>query len=135
DMVRGEVTLTKTKTGRPRTVTLSAQAAGTLAGTPRHIVSPYVFWHGAGDRYHEFASRFLAICKAAGQDFRCHDLRHKFAIDWLRAGGDIYRLSRHLGHSSAKTTEIYLGHVGEGRHESRHSDSGSAQVAGGENGP
>jgi integrase/recombinase XerD len=37
-----------------------------------------------------------------------HDLRHRFAIAWLKAGGDIYRLSRHLGHASVKTTEIYL---------------------------
>ncbi|BAK83265.1 phage integrase [Komagataeibacter medellinensis NBRC 3288] len=31
-----------------------------------------------------------------------------FAIRWLKAGGDIYRLSRHLGHTSVKTTESYL---------------------------
>jgi hypothetical protein len=28
----------------------------------------------------------------------------------LRNGGDIYHLSLHLGHTSIKTTEVYLGH-------------------------
>lgn len=134
DLVRREVTLLKTKTSRPRVVTLSPEAVGTIVGTPRHITSPYVFWHGDGQRYVEFSSRFHAICKAAGQHFRCHDLRHRFAIEWLKAGGDIYKLSRHLGHSSVKTTEIYLGHVGESRHETRHSNNGSAEVVGGEKG-
>lgn len=30
------------------------------------------------------------------------------AIRWFKAGGDIYRLNRHRGHISVKTTEIYL---------------------------
>jgi integrase len=38
-----------------------------------------------------------------------HDLRHRFAIRWLKAGGNIDELSRHPGHTSVKTTEIYLG--------------------------
>lgn len=45
-----------------------------------------------------------------GQRFRIHDLRHAYAIAEIRAGRDIYDLSRHLGHSSVKTTEIYLGY-------------------------
>jgi site-specific recombinase XerC len=38
-------------------------------------------------------------------------LRHRFAIRWLRNGGDIYHLSLHLGHTSINTTEVYLGHL------------------------
>lgn len=37
-----------------------------------------------------------------------HDLRHLFAVEALRGGMGIYRLSKHLGHTSVKTTEIYL---------------------------
>jgi hypothetical protein len=33
-----------------------------------------------------------------------------FAIRALRCGMDIYSLSRHLAHTSVKTTEIYLAH-------------------------
>ena len=39
---------------------------------------------------------------------------------WLKAGGSIYDLSRHLGHTSVKTTEIYLGHLtGDEQHRAR----------------
>lgn len=37
---------------------------------------------------------------------------HAFAVRWLKADGNIYRLSRHLGHSSVKVTEQnYLGYL------------------------
>ena len=111
DLKRRLAQLTTTKTSRARAVPLSREAVGTLAGTPRHNVSPVVFWHGEGLPYRNFASRFAALAGKAEVDFRCHDLRHKFAIEYLRAGGDIYKLSRILGHTSVKTTEIYLGYV------------------------
>lgn len=38
----------------------------------------------------------------------CHKFRHSFAVNWLRSGCDLYRLSKMLGHSSIKVTEIYL---------------------------
>jgi site-specific recombinase XerD len=41
-----------------------------------------------------------------------HTLRHTFAINFLQSGGDIYMLSRILGHSSVKTTEVYLKSLG-----------------------
>jgi integrase/recombinase XerD len=40
--------------------------------------------------------------------FRFHDLRHKHAVEWLQDGRSIYSLQQRLGHSSVKTTEIYL---------------------------
>jgi site-specific recombinase XerD len=41
---------------------------------------------------------------------RCsaHTFRHTFAVNYLMHGGDIYSLSRLLGHSTVSTTEIYL---------------------------
>ena len=69
---------------------------------------PYVFWHGEGARYHNLSSRIAAIGKRAGVAFRRHDLRHRFAVDYLRGGGSIYDVQQILGHSSIKTTEIYL---------------------------
>ena len=37
-----------------------------------------------------------------------HSLRHTFATEYLRRGGDLYRLSRILGHSTTRVTERYL---------------------------
>ena len=41
---------------------------------------------------------------------RCspHTLRHTFAVSYLRAGGNLFYLSKILGHTSVKTTERYL---------------------------
>lgn len=74
----------------------------------------YVFWHGTNERYENVASRFAFLCSdlakkaPAFKRFRFHDLRHLAAVEYLRAGGDIYDLQKRLGHSSIKTTELYL---------------------------
>jgi site-specific recombinase XerD len=41
---------------------------------------------------------------------RCspHDCRHTFAVNYMRAGGNIYALSKLLGHSGVQVTENYL---------------------------
>jgi integrase/recombinase XerD len=46
------------------------------------------------------------------QPFRFHDLRHLFAVEFLRAKrGTLYDLQMLLGHDSVTTTEIYLEHL------------------------
>lgn len=65
-----------------------------------------------------------ALAKKAGHIepdfrlFRFHDLRHLFAVDWLKAGRSIYDLQHRLNHRSIKTTEIYLEYLTE---DERHS--------------
>lgn len=78
-----------------------------------------------GEPFRNVSSRFAAVVSAemaasrkraaaAGHQepdfrkFRFHDLRHDFAIGWLKARRSIYDLKEHLGHESVKTTEIYL---------------------------
>jgi integrase len=41
------------------------------------------------------------------RDFRFHDLRHTFASWYMMSGGDLYELSKLLGHSNIKMTERY----------------------------
>lgn len=109
---RGEITLTKTKS-TVRTIRLTEAAIRTIRGTPRHISAPWVFWHDDGERYLNLSSRLREIKKRSGGKFRTHDLRHRFAVDYLRERrGSIYDLQQQLGHSSVKTTEIYLKYVG-----------------------
>jgi integrase len=40
-----------------------------------------------------------------------HALRHTFGTRWLQAGGDIYKLSKILGHSSVGVTEAHYAHL------------------------
>jgi integrase/recombinase XerD len=44
---------------------------------------------------------------------RCspHTFRHTYAVQYLLNGGDLYKLSRTMGHASVKITERYLGAV------------------------
>lgn len=124
---RGEVMFTHTKTKRPRVVALRSHggdATATLAGTPRHIGVPLVFWHSLGVPYKNAAGSFRELVIKAGKaeaaagrkfvPFNFHKMRHAFAIRWLEQGGDIYKLSQHLGHTSVKTTEIYLDFIRKG---------------------
>ena len=37
-----------------------------------------------------------------------HNLRHKFASDWIKYNSNMFKLKVILGHSSIKTTEIYV---------------------------
>lgn len=106
--------LTKTKTNRPRAVPLDERALGTIDGTPESPGGKAVFWHDDGSRYLNISSRFAGIMAKAVKDgvvskaFRFHDLRHWYAVDYLRRGGNIYDLQQILGHTSVKVTEIYL---------------------------
>jgi site-specific recombinase XerD len=47
-----------------------------------------------------------------GVRFSPHTLRHSFAVGYLRKGGNLFYLSKILGHSSVKTTERYLQSLG-----------------------
>jgi integrase len=116
--LRKAIDLTKTKTN-PRSVPLDERALGVIEAAPVHFASKAVFWHGKGARYANVSSRFamlarraVAKAKAAGRPdvraFRFHDLRHWYAVDYLRRGGSIYDLQQILGHASIKTTEVYL---------------------------
>lgn len=47
---------------------------------------------------------------AGVEGVRCsaHTFRHTYAVSYLAAGGDVYKLSRLLGHTSVSVTEHYL---------------------------
>ncbi|WP_420137589.1 tyrosine-type recombinase/integrase [Sphingomonas sp.] len=115
------------KRNRLRTVTLSTEAIAIIKRQPRYLGCPFVFWHQVEDeagrpvasRYNNVASNFADYTMRAEKRaikqgveyrrFRFHDLRHMFAVEYLREGrGGIYDLQRELGHGSVKTTEIYL---------------------------
>lgn len=123
------------KRNKLRVLDLDEEAYTFLAAIPQALGCKWMFWHaepvgdGTGrttaEPYRNVSSRFGRIVRAemeaarerarkaghAEPDFRIfrfHDLRHLFAVNWLKAGRSIYDLQQHLGHTSVKTTEIYL---------------------------
>ena len=99
---------------------------------PATIETKALFWHRppAGKRnpgeaaaraYRQISSNFGRIVEAVAkqaqkqaQDFRpftFHHLRHLHAVNWLKSGRSIYALQQRLGHTSVKTTEMYLAYL------------------------
>jgi integrase/recombinase XerD len=116
DRDRRQIRLIRTKTNRPRTLdcrTPGGDATAVLSETP---LSGPLFLNAYGKPYRNFASNVTQITRRLIADdpefkpFRVHDLRHRFAVRWLKSGGNIFDLSRSLGHKNITTTQnVYLG--------------------------
>ncbi|MDP2858416.1 MAG: tyrosine-type recombinase/integrase, partial [Bacillota bacterium] len=52
--------------------------------------------------------RFDTYGKELGEKIRPYDLRHSFALNYLRQGGNAFGLQRTLGHSSMAMTRRYV---------------------------
>ena len=103
-----------------------------FAGLPPSAETKALFWHRPRKAkrqstepparpYSQVSSTFRRIVAAVAkqaqrqaQDFRAlrfHDLRHVHAVNWLKSGRSIYILQQRLGHTSIKTTEMYLAYL------------------------
>ena len=122
DRTRMAISLTRTKGRRAREVPLTTKALEIIDQQPPFLRSPYVFWRGAGERFKNVSSQFFATVRRLAQKraqanlpfrrFRFHDLRHLYAVQSLREGKvSLYELQQILGHSSVKTTELYLDYL------------------------
>lgn len=115
DMTRMAIILDKTKTDAPRVIALTgpilADAVGPLRGTLQKNTGKHLFPNQRGGKYTNFSSNYNQWAKRVGVRFRFHDLRHFFAVEFLRSGRNIYELQQTLGHKSLATTEIYLAYL------------------------
>ncbi len=90
----------------PREIPISAEAT-------RALVGGGLPWRGARgpltlNGLQEVVKRCFERAGLSGRGCGPHTLRHSFATNWLRSGGDLHRLQRILGHSRLTTTEGYL---------------------------
>lgn len=106
------------KGNKRRVLSLSVEASAHISAQPRVLGGKLIFCRETGEAFAQAASDFTHLRRGVAARatkekrrfgcFRFHDLRHLFAVEALRGGMSIYRLSKHLGHTSVKTTEIYL---------------------------
>ncbi len=103
--------LKHTKTNTDREVSMTPQVRDLLWGMKgNQKPGALVFQTSNGTPYLRDNVRwvFQKACRLAGiKTFRIHDLRHSMATHYLQGGGNVYTLSKILGHSNVKTTEIY----------------------------
>ena len=109
------IMIPKTKSNRPRSIPLVESLAVELRAV-RHKSGP-VFpgerggytgekqWRELLRPLQDAIPRFRLRHKGTGTAW--HLLRHSFASRYVQMGGDIYKLSRILGHSSVVTTQRY----------------------------
>lgn len=109
--------LVRGKGNKQRTISLSPEAVAIFARQTTSLACTRIFHHNGkpiSQAAFVFSRARRAAQKAAQKaglpfrGFRFHDMRHLYAVEYLRAGGSVYDLKEHLRHSSVKTTEIYL---------------------------
>jgi len=117
------ITIHEGKWGSSRHVPINSVLAQTLEGVPRHIESPYVFYHrengeGAGHRFTELKRAWQRVLKEASiENLRFHDLRHTCASWLVMKGVPLQTVQQILGHKSFVTTLRYAHMAPELRNE------------------
>jgi integrase len=111
DLDRNEIVLRQhqTKTQRGRVVPLSRRALEAYTGIREARPSDaWCFPQRNGKPYVDCPTEWEKVRATLSLRPRWHDLRHTFATRFLTATGDIYALSRLLGHSQITMTTRYL---------------------------
>jgi site-specific recombinase XerD len=86
-----------------------ADAAGRARRSGRALDEEGRLWRQNPQRLREVLAQ--GTVRAKVPHLTPHVLRHKFGTRWLQAGGDIYKLSRILGHASVSVTEAHYAHL------------------------
>ena len=108
DLEAQELRLSDTKTG-PRTIALSPEAAGVLAGIARSDDNPFVIpGKIRGKAMRNLNDPWKVVCERAElTDLRIHDCRHSYASRALALGESLPMIGRLLGHTQVETTARY----------------------------
>lgn len=99
-----EIAITMKKTHRPIAIPLSEQASSLLPSKGAPDDNVFIFPHYAVTLKR---LRKAAIKAGIKKKVTFHVSRHTFATMMLTAGADLYTISKLVGHSDIKTTQIY----------------------------
>jgi integrase len=100
----------KLKKGRQRYVPMTPELAEEIRRYPAFLGEDRVLPPEPGatsGRQRADKSFANLLMRAKIRSFRFHDLRHTFASWYMMCGGDLYELSKLLGHSNISMTERY----------------------------
>ncbi len=98
DYHKGNLTLWKTKAGKPRTIPLPNKARQVIEAGTKDLQM----------NYSTFRKRLTRAVKRAGlEGVTCHTLRHTTASRMVQKGVDLRRVRDYLGHSDIHTTMRY----------------------------
>ena len=103
-----------TKSKKIRTIPLSVNALQILTGLGKTKISDLVFNiepNKTNQNKLSTAFKKYVYKSKLNPNLKFHSLRHTFASWLIQRGAPIYEVSKLLGHSDLKTTEIYI-HVG-----------------------
>jgi site-specific recombinase XerD len=113
NMDDGSILVKRGKGGKPRVVRIGNKAQKALwkyVTLYRKGNGNRLFLNRSGEPFDFYGvSIFLKrLGKKANVKLHAHQLRHTFAISFLRAGGDVFSLQYLLGHSTLVMTQRYL---------------------------
>lgn len=80
---------------------------------PSHVPGQLCRWHVSTSSIQD-AVKTAVRASGIHKDASCHSFRHSFATELLRAGTDVRTVQALLGHTSLKTTQVYLHLLGRG---------------------
>ena len=123
DFGRGQISVMNTKTGKPRTVPMTAEVRSALQDALRlrgDVDSAYLFpgpykpWQPISD--YAVRSAFKAACAHVGiKGLRFHDLRHTAATRMAEGGAPMVDIRAVLGHASINMTARYAHSTDDGK--------------------
>ena len=113
---RAVIRASTSKTRNGRTVYFSGKTAEImdrlLSVRPeewRNDVPVFCTSYGGEWNTHAWTVQLRRYAQKCGlKRFSAYDLRHQYAIEYLRNGGDVFTLQRGMGHSTLAMTEKYL---------------------------
>lgn len=114
DFETSTLTFRQTKNGSDRKVVMSLQLNGVLRKLKK-IEHEFVFQNSRGLPINRSTiERMIASFKRSNpidKDWHLHDLRHSFAYNFLKKGGEMYQLQAILGHKSIQMTIDLYGNM------------------------
>ena len=115
DFETGLLSLRQTKNGDDRSIRMSTQLAQIIADHLNRHLSDFVFPGQGDERFHEHqVQRKIDKFKLyfpMDKDWGLHSLRHSFAYNFLKKGGEMYQLQAILGHRNIQVTVDLYGQL------------------------